>query len=49
MIARADMVRAIFRAARKIKDAAKRDEIAASDCLNWNDNGSCTGNGMAVC
>jgi CBS domain-containing protein len=33
IIARADMVRAMIRAARKIKDAAKRDEIAATRLL----------------
>jgi CBS domain-containing protein len=33
IIARADLVRAIIRASRKIKDAAKRDEIAATRLL----------------
>ena len=33
IIARADMVRAMICAARKIKDAAKRDEIAATRLL----------------
>jgi CBS domain-containing protein len=33
IIARADMVRAMIHAARKIKDAAKRDEIAATRLL----------------
>jgi CBS domain-containing protein len=33
IIARADMVRAMIRSARKIKDAAKRDEIAATRLL----------------
>ena len=33
IIARADMVRAIIRAARKIKDAVKRDEIADARLL----------------